>query len=50
MSPTVKKLSLLQRFTILRPGVGGTDKLKASSPLTVRVPVAYKLVKYNGFR
>ena len=32
-------------LTMLLPGVGGTDNVSASIPLTVLAPVAYRLVK-----
>jgi hypothetical protein len=34
---------------MLLPGVGGIDRLTASIPLTVRVPVAKRLLKNNDF-
>jgi len=36
----LKRFELLGRRIIEEPGVGGTDKLTASRPLTVLVPVA----------
>ena len=38
-------LSRPMRLTIEWPGVGGNDSVTASSPRTVRVPVAYSRVK-----
>ena len=45
----LNKFSLLGRRTIELPGVGGIDKVKASKPLMVRVPVALRLVKNKPF-